>query len=318
MLEMNLTASGATTTPGAVSHAVDPSVFSSVYTQLRFAQYFQVAIVTILLYDALSTLDKEVKYFWSAPRKFVSLIYFANRYIGIFSAVVYLWYNTYHVSKALCQFTLYTAVASNWITINVIDYMLVMRVLALFSNARTMKIFLHVFFLIEAVAMFGVLVYVQVYGGATTLEFGMGYTACQSVRTAQPVFFILAWSIPLVFECILLVLALYRASEFWKLSQGLTGFHLVRVLVVDQAVYFAAAIFCNVGMIISTTTANPHFFSKRIMGSPSLLVILGARLLVHLKEAGEKGFTGGMSYRVRKALSGIKFAENAGRLGDAA
>ncbi|KAL4256432.1 hypothetical protein AB1N83_011253 [Pleurotus pulmonarius] len=289
---MNLTASGATTTPGAVSQAVDPSVFSSICIQLRFAQYFQVAIVTFLLHDALSTLGKEVKYFWSAPRKF-------NRYIGIFSAVVYLWHNTYHVSKAPCQFTLYTAVACNWININVIDYMLVMRVLALFSNARTMKIFLHVFFLIEAVAMFGVLVYVQVYCGATTLEFGMGYTACQSVRTAQPVFFILAWSIPL-------------------LSQGLTGFHLVRVLVVDQAVYFAAAIFCNVGMIISTTTANPHFFSKRIMGSPSLLVILGARLLVHLKEAGEKGFTGGMSYRVRKALSGIKFAENAGRLGDAA
>ncbi len=44
----------------------------------------------------------------------------------------------------------------------------------------------------------------------------------------------------MVFECILLVLALYKASEFWKLSKGLTGFHLVRVLVVDQGVYFAA------------------------------------------------------------------------------
>ncbi len=75
------------------------------------------------------------------------------------------------------------------------------------------------------------------------------------------------------------------------------------------------AIFCNVGMIISTTTANPHILSKRIMGSPSLLVILGARLLVHLKEAGEKGFNGGTSYRVRKALSAIEFGENAAREG---
>ncbi len=55
---MVLTASGAPTTPGAASHALDPSVFSSVYSQLRFAQYFQVAIVTILVYDARTYLHR--------------------------------------------------------------------------------------------------------------------------------------------------------------------------------------------------------------------------------------------------------------------
>lgn len=88
-------------------------------------------------------------------------------------------------------------------------------------------------------------------------EFGTDYTVCQSIRGVQPVFFTLAWSvaaltcndvanslhgrraIPLSFECVLLVLALYKAAEFWNLSQGLTGFHLVKVLVIDQAFYFA-------------------------------------------------------------------------------
>ncbi|KAF9494751.1 hypothetical protein BDN71DRAFT_1431533 [Pleurotus eryngii] len=312
---MNSTASTASLATRTVIHSIDPSLVPLIFSQLRFAECFQVAIVTVLIYDALSTLDKEVKYFWSTPRRFVSLIYFANRYIGIFSAIVYLWYNTYRVTKTLCQFTLYTAVASNWITINLIDYILVMRVLALFSNDRMTKICLRILFVIEAAAMFGVLTYVQVYNGTALGEFGTNYTVCQSIRGVQPVFFILAWAIPLSFECVLLVLALYKAAEFWNLSQGLTGFHLVKVLVIDQAFYFAVAIFCNVGMIISNTTSDPRVISKvilGIMGSPSLLVILGARLLVHLKEAGEKGVNGGTSYRMGEAggISEINFGEN--------
>lgn len=71
-----------------------------------------------------------------------------------------------------------------------------------------------------------------------------------------------------------------------------------------------SAIFCNVAMIISDTTTNPAVVSKAILGiigSPSLLVILGARLLVHLKEAGEKGVNEGTSYRV-ETLSNMDFA----------
>ena len=63
-------------------------------------------------------------------------------------------------------------------------------------------------------------------------------------------------------------------------------------------------------MIISDTTVDPHVVSKvilRIIGSPSLLVILGARLLVHLKEAGEKAVNEGTSFRV-ETVSEIDFA----------
>ena len=63
-------------------------------------------------------------------------------------------------------------------------------------------------------------------------------------------------------------------------------------------------------MIISDTTTNPQVVSKVILGiigSPSLLVVLGARLLVHLKEAGEKGANAGTSYRV-DTLSEMNFS----------
>ena len=70
------------------------------------------------------------------------------------------------------------------------------------------------------------------------------------------------------------------------------------------------AIFCNVAMIISDTTTDPHVVSKvilGILGSPSLLVVLGARLLVNLKEAGERGVNEGTSYRV-ETLGEMQFA----------
>ncbi|KAJ8517596.1 hypothetical protein ONZ45_g5235 [Pleurotus djamor] len=297
----------------AIVHTIDPSLAPIIFGQLRFAEYFQFSLLTLLIYDALTTLDKEVKYFWSNPRKFVSLIYFANRYLGIASAIVYIWFNTYHVNIKLCQATLYTAVASNWITINLIDYILIMRVLALFGNSRVVKIILHAIFAVEVAAMFAILFYVQWFNGTAIGDLGNGFTVCNSIRGVQPAFFILAWGIPLFFECLLLVMALYKASEFWNLSQGITGFNLVKVLVVDQAAYFAVAIFCNVGMIISNTTSDPRVASKVILGiigSPSILVVLGARLLVHLKEAGERGMNSGTSYK-GTVMSDINFQAGA-------
>ncbi|KAI5116897.1 hypothetical protein M0805_004165 [Coniferiporia weirii] len=271
-----------------VNH-IDPSVVPILYSELRVGEYFQSAIVTVLVYDSITTLDKEIKYFWSSPCNSVSLIYFANRFVGVFSAIVYLWY---------------------WITINLIDYILTMRVLALFSQDKRLAAVLKILFAMEVAAMFAILAYVQVYNGTALGEIAPGITVCQSVRSVQPIFFGFSWSIPLAYELLLMILALYKAASFWTASEGFSGFNLVKILIVDQAVYFALAIFCNVGMIISDTTSNPQVIAKvllGIMGSPSLLCVLGSHLLVHLKGAGEKGVNEGTSYRVR-TLSNIEFS----------
>lgn len=43
----------------------------------------------------------------------------------------------------------------------------------------------------------------------------------------------------MVYGVILMALAIYKAAEFWRLSGGFKGFNLVKVLIVDQAIYFA-------------------------------------------------------------------------------
>lgn len=42
---------------------------------------------------------------------------------------------------------------------------------------------------------------------------------------------------PLAFEALLMVLALYKATEFWRLY-GFHGSRLLRVLITDQIIYF--------------------------------------------------------------------------------
>jgi hypothetical protein len=42
----------------------------------------------------------------------------------------------------------------------------------------------------------------------------------------------------MVYGVILMILAIYKATDFWRLSSGFKGFTLVKVLIVDQAIYF--------------------------------------------------------------------------------
>ena len=45
--------------------------------------------------------------------------------------------------------------------------------------------------------------------------------------------------VPIAYGTLLLGLALYKAAEYWKASSGFKGFKLVKVLVLDQLLYFA-------------------------------------------------------------------------------
>lgn len=42
----------------------------------------------------------------------------------------------------------------------------------------------------------------------------------------------------MVYEVILMALVIYKAAEYWRMSNGLKGFDLVKVLVMDQLLYF--------------------------------------------------------------------------------
>lgn len=47
-----------------------------------------------------------------------------------------------------------------------------------------------------------------------------------------------------------MILALYKATEYWRDANGFTGFRLVQVVILDQVLYFTVCVF-TVGVEIS-------------------------------------------------------------------
>ena len=43
----------------------------------------------------------------------------------------------------------------------------------------------------------------------------------------------------MIYAVILMILALYKASEYWRLSKKFKGFALIKVLIRDQLLYFS-------------------------------------------------------------------------------
>ena len=136
-------------------------------------------------------------------------------------------------------------------------------------------------------------------------------------------------------------MALYKAAEFWRISNGLTGMKLIKILILDQFSYFMlyvlnsifplfqflvtpirstysltkflffvhiySAFACFVVNIVLNQVSVPNLFlwaAIGTLGSPSFMCLLGCKLLIHLKEAGESGVNAGTSYRL-KTISNV-------------
>ncbi|KAL5512653.1 hypothetical protein ACEPAG_2919 [Sanghuangporus baumii] len=351
---------------------IDPNEVSLWVSEKAVDQYFQAAIVTVLVYDALITLDKEAKYFWKVPRRAVDYVYFLNRYIGIFGSVAFLFWNVYGVDIAMSvyqfsprpretkrsfiepprkspekpitpgaavgterrvrgapgglggstsgevllgNFAEWTRNIANWVTIISIDYILMIRVVALYSQNTRLSICLNLLLMLEAVVKLALLIYLELIEHIVVI--GLAKNVMVSGEDNEPPWQLgmVDWLIPMAYGAILMILALYNAVEPWKISAGFKGFVLVKVLVRDQALYFILVIACCIFNIIEFWVVFSNELLAGILaalGNPAFLTILGNRMLFNLKEAGERGQNEGTSYRVpSRTISDIDFAEPA-------
>lgn len=132
--------------------------------------------------------------------------------------------------------------------------------------------------------------------------------------------------LPLAYGSLLLALALYKATEHWKLH-GIHGSQLLFVLIKDQAFYFLLcvfspskndlyltpprAIFCSVFNLVSqqAQTTLDQAVVLNAFGSPTLLCILGSRIFFNLKEAAAHGVNVGTNWS-SYSHSAIRFEES--------
>ncbi|PAV19306.1 hypothetical protein PNOK_0424000 [Pyrrhoderma noxium] len=59
---------------------------------LRREEYFsRLALAVVTIYSTLTTIDKEIEYFWINPRKPISIIFLSTRYLGILVSLLMSW-----------------------------------------------------------------------------------------------------------------------------------------------------------------------------------------------------------------------------------
>lgn len=134
---------------------------------------------------------------------------------------------------------------------------------------------------------------------------------------------------PLAYGILLLLLATFKAAEFWKLN-GFHGSHLVFVLIRDQVMYFVlhvacpnrpASVFVNVSLraifvAVFATIGDKFLFNNSAVNYivvsldiPTLLSILGSRMFFNLREAAEHGVNVGTNWS-SYSHSAIRFNES--------
>ncbi|KAH8109352.1 hypothetical protein DFH11DRAFT_1861489 [Phellopilus nigrolimitatus] len=288
---------------------INPSKVPLIITTIDTWSYAEVAMLTLLVYDTIITMDKEIKYFWSSPCKFVSLIYFVNRFVGILGAISGIAYVTLHANETLRLGLISVLNLSYWMTILLIDYILLIRVLALYDQEKNLSACLKTILGLEVTFVLGDVIHSVIYQEISVGRLAEGVTVCL-VNGNPKIWGALFWAVPMLYATLLMVLALYKAAQHWRELAGFSQFNLLAVLIQDQAIYFILVIFCSVMGIVADQLFIPNTllaYHLSALGNPSLLSVLGSHLLVHLKEAGERRANGGTSYRMT-TMSSMQFS----------
>ncbi|EJD00664.1 uncharacterized protein FOMMEDRAFT_159430 [Fomitiporia mediterranea MF3/22] len=159
----------------------------------------------------------------------------------------------------------------------------------------------------------GFLIYANLFENFEVLHLAQDVDICVYEKEIPLPLGIISWIVSITYDTMLLCLALFKAAEYWRISAGFKGFHLVRALVEDQAFYYGFVIFVCVLQIVSRDLHDVAPFIATFLslaGKPTLLPIIGSHILISMKEAGERGANKGTSLQLSD-MSDIVIAEDA-------
>ncbi|PAV17982.1 hypothetical protein PNOK_0646800 [Pyrrhoderma noxium] len=270
---------------------------------MTITQLVQFSVATLLIYDIVITVDMEVSihvhprsklhrnlYDKKRPFQFIKVVYFLNRYLGLFGSLAYLKWGAFNPTESQCKGSDYrwSLNLTNCVIIISIDYILMKRVLALYLQGRQIERVLKSLLVLASLIKIILFAYIQSKIPVLVGVLAEGTTVCGESGPQPPLYlYIFDWGFPLLFEGVLMVLAFFKASLYWKRSTSFGAF-LVKVLIRDQFIYLLLATFCSVLSIIENNIPISNKFISAVflvIGNPSILCVLGSRMLFNLKES---------------------------------
>ncbi|KAJ7734073.1 hypothetical protein B0H16DRAFT_155595 [Mycena metata] len=238
---------------------------------------------TVLVYEYLLTLEREVSMFWGIRLTWASFFFYLNRYTSLFGTLPILiqYYSTttdprkQPVCRILRGYHQYFALLSQV----VVAAMLIMRTFALYQRSKPIMAFM-------LVVTFGVFVsaLVILFSGndidtlaPNIAAFGCpeGTSRAKSLRLAG------AWSGMLVFDIMIFFLTLARA---FKMNAAARRGDLLTLLVRDGSIYFGLIVLINACNIGTYTMSGPFLRGGATTVTNAASSVMISRLMFNIRD----------------------------------
>ncbi|KAL4073434.1 hypothetical protein J3A83DRAFT_4411168 [Scleroderma citrinum] len=286
------------------------------------------AVFTLVLYDYILTVSREIELFWRRPKRSWAFVFFvANRYITILGQIIQVIYT--FLSPTIRSY--YTRCDSLLLMIQVVMFVvqliggaiMTMRVYALYHNSRPVLIFLlALMFVASIIGCWAIFSNGFTPSGLTVLSVpqlqstgGVGCSSGAYLSSEQAVYMAAAWSGQLAFDVVVFLLTLVRSLRIRK--EGSRS--IVDILLRDGSLYFAVMCGANVVNIIVLLIATNSVKAVACTFVNVISSTLVSRLMLNLRDPGVTDLTSLALYSLSHAnmvftmpLTGSATGANAG------
>ncbi|KAL5478872.1 hypothetical protein ACEPAI_2149 [Sanghuangporus weigelae] len=279
----------------------DVDMAKELVSQTRVLQCGQFAVLALMVYDIIITMDKEAivpsTYSWkvltslrtSPPINTDRLFWGEYLWINLCQHMRRVFYSLFDLDHAFQSHQ--SGLPLDCLVVICIEYALFLRARALYSlEVKDKKIarYAMILFVIEAAATFGIVINETIMLEAIAKGIA-GFSYCAS-GTPSKVEWSFLWIIVLSYQIMMTSLCVYKATRLHR-TLGLRGVHLVKVVVRNQLTYLSIIIICSIFNLIGEFDLNLPAVGQAFyltIGSKSVFSLVGSRMLIHLKQAAEE------------------------------
>lgn len=264
---------------------------------LQASNYASVAATTILVYDILLNLGREIHFIWSSVRSIPKYLYIFVRYYGLAHILIdTLVTSRINPSRPACVFYFWWLSLGGAITFTtVVNCILMMRVYALFDRRMKVLYFLLVLFVAEFAAemYISVRTAIQDTRGITPPPLGLPFPGCVISTGPTGAVSLAAWIPCLIVAVVFFVLTAYKfydlsvvpAGYSWKSVYTPALSPLLLAFVRDGTMFFlaiAVVLTMSIILVLTLTESMKGIFIPWLLGTYSFA---GSRLILKLREA---------------------------------
>ncbi|KAF9465762.1 hypothetical protein BDZ94DRAFT_302624 [Collybia nuda] len=248
-------------------------------------QYLKVASFVVFLHDYLVTLELEVTHIWKSNWSTIKVAFLVARYLPFVDVPLILTYSLYSgLTFRDCYIVTSAASWSSLVGVGAAEVILLLRTYALWDRSKQLLIFLVLLF-----------IGVFVVGGVSTEIFlrSIQYAplpfpfmrGCFPIAASKLLY--VDFVVALVDETVIMLLTLYVGFKRYRHSRS----RLVTVLYRDGVLYFMCLFMITFSYAVVLIASPPEYID--LLNTPHRVLhsILGARIVLQVREIAQKDRT---------------------------